>query len=104
MDNVYTPEPEPPLPPPHGPMTPFGLAIEAIALERQYQNKKHGIDGHSIGSWLLILEFELNEAKQAAIRPSFGRDNVIAEIIQIAAVAVAALEQHGVEELNGRQV
>lgn len=82
----------------------FTQAVDAIHIERRFQDKKHGPDGHTIGGWLLILESELNEAKLAAIKPGNGRDNVIAEIVQIAAVCVAALEQYGIDPLEGRQV
>lgn len=78
--------------------------IAAVANERAHQIDKHGADGHSIGSWLLIMEAELAEAKTAAIKPAEGRDNVINEIIQVIATGFACLEQHGVKPIGGRQV
>lgn len=78
--------------------------MAAIKAERDFQDEKHGTDSHPIGSWLLILESELAEAKEAAIKPASGRDNVIAEIIQIAAVCFACLEEHGIEPIEGRTV
>lgn len=78
--------------------------IAAVAAERVHQISKHGTDGHSIGSWLLIMEAELEEAKMAAIKPAKGRDNVINEIIQVIATGFACLEQHGVKPISGRQV
>lgn len=81
--------------------------MDAIFDERQFQDEKHGspaVNPHSVGSWLLTIEKELEEAKTAAVKGGHGRDNVINEIIQIAALCVACLEQHGVKELEGRTV
>jgi hypothetical protein len=82
-------------------------AFLAIIHERRFQDQKHGHPEdcpHSIGTWLFIMEAELAEAKLACIKGGQGRDNVISEIIQIAATAVACLEQHGVDEIEGRSV
>lgn len=61
-----------------------------------------GRGGHELGAWLVILESELNEAKVALVhggsKTTKGRDTIRAELVQIAAVAIAALEQHGVIE------
>lgn len=93
-------------------------AIEAIIKERRFQDEKYGAvtsfgadfpaipaqgpGGHELGAWLVILESELDEAKKALVhggsKTGKGRDTIRAEIVQIAAVALAALEQHGVEE------
>ena len=81
--------------------------FEAIQVERKFQDEKHGhpdANPHSIGSWLLTIEAELIEAKAACIKGGEGRDNVISEIIQIGALCVACLEQHGVESIKGRTV
>lgn len=83
-------------------------AIAAVDKERTYQDDKWGpisTHGHTLGEWLLILEAELFEAKTALIKGGEGRDSIRSELVQIAAVAMAALEQHGTEEPhNGRQV
>lgn len=82
-------------------------AICAIIEEREFQDKKHGhpdIAPHSLGAWALVIEAELIEFKGAIIKGGAGRDNAINELIQIAATCVAALEQHGVEEIHGRVV
>ena len=78
--------------------------FQEIVKEREFQDSKHGADGHSLGAWLLIVESELEEAKHAAVKPGAGRYNIISEIIQVAAVCFAALEQHGVKPLDGRRV
>lgn len=93
--------------------------MAAITRERQFQDAKYGPvleqdpesrilsqvqgrGGHELGSWLIIIEKELDEAKDAAIHGGMkgrtGRNTVRAELVQIAAVCVAALEQHGLEE------
>jgi len=82
----------------------FDAVIRAVMFERIHQIDKHGLGGHSIGAWLLIMEAELAEAKQAAIKPADGRDNVISEIIQVIATGFACLEQYGVKPIQGRQV
>lgn len=81
--------------------------FKAIVDERQFQDNKYGPvngkGGHSLAAWLIIIESELEEAKRAVVHGGHqsmqGRDSVRAELVQIAAVAVAALEQHGIREL-----
>ena len=81
--------------------------FHAIWEERKFQDDKYGPitgkGGHSLAAWLIIVESELNEAKLAVAHGGHqsreGRDSVRSELVQIAAVAVAALEQHGVKEL-----
>lgn len=89
--------------------------MNAIAQERKWQDDKYGpvlmhedndeipgTGGHPLGEWLIIIEKELDEAKDALVHGGFqtkkGRDSIRAEIVQIAAVCCAALEQHGIEE------
>lgn len=84
-------------------------AVAAIRKERLYGDNKHGPitgdGGHNLAGWLLLAEAELLEAKHALIKGSSGRDSVRAEIVQIAAICVAALEQHGlIDPHDGRQI
>lgn len=89
--------------------------FDAILAERAHQDDKYGPvtvliagevkqgpGGHEIPGWLIVIEKELAEAKQAATghgrRSMLGRHSSRAEILQIAAVCVAALEQHGLHE------
>jgi hypothetical protein len=84
-------------------------AICAILEERDFQDAKWGTPqrtgGHTLGEWAILLEFELNEFKQALVKGGEGRDSAHSELIQIAAVALSALEQHGVVNSNeGRKI
>ncbi len=94
--------------------------FSAILKERVRQDKKYGpvviapvvsgLDlpleqgpgGHEIPGWMLVLEKELDEAKDACIhgghQTAKGRNHARTEVLQVAAVCVAALEQHGVQE------
>ena len=85
--------------------------LAKILAERDYQNEKYGPvgtpdhcgpGGHSLAGWLIVIEKELAEAKDAATgngrREKTGRNTTRAEIVQIAAVCFAALEQWGMDE------
>lgn len=82
-------------------------AMNAVVDEREYQDQKHGpldTHGHTIGEWILIMEAELQEAKNALIKGGSGRNSVLHEIIQVTAVGFACLEQHGVREIKERSI
>lgn len=69
----------------------------AIDRERCWQERKWGTNlahPHSVAEWLLIVESELAEAKHGWVK-GIGDDEALRELVQVAAVAVAALEQHG---------
>ena len=82
--------------------------VTAVVEERRYQDGKFGNiqkTPHTIGEWILLIEAELAEAKEALIKGGAGRDSVRSEIVQVAALAVACLEQHGTNDTHeGRQV
>jgi len=44
----------------------------------------------------------LNEVKSALLKGGEGRNSVKSELIQVAALCFAALEQHGLEDSKGR--
>ena len=71
----------------------------AIDGERVYGDGRWGTieeHPHSIPGWILILERELAEAKDAWLD---GTENeALQEILQVISVGVACLEQHGVPE------
>ncbi len=77
----------------------------AIDSERDFQVQKHKDEQHSMGAWLLLIESELNEAKLASVKGGSGRNSIRSELIQVSALCVAALEQHGLHsDNNGREV
>lgn len=78
----------------------FEEVSREIRAERAFQDNKWGTiqdNPHAIGGWILLIEAELDEAKRALIKGGEGRDSVMQEILQIAALAHAALEQHGAD-------
>ena len=85
------------------------LALEALRTERCFQDNKHGTlesgkGAHTVGEWVLLIEAELEEAKCALIKGGTGRDSVLSEIVQVGALAVACLEQHGTREIKERSI
>jgi hypothetical protein len=70
--------------------------IAALANERAFQDRKHGAKPHDLSLWVLIIERELAEVKDAIIKKTY--DEARCELLQVGAVCVAALEQHGVIE------
>lgn len=85
----------------------FNAVVDLIGQERAHQNNKHGpIEQapHEAGTWLLLIEDELREAKQALIKGGNGRDTWTMELVQVAALCVAALEQHGLTDKEGRAI
>ena len=77
--------------------------FKAITEERNYQDQKWGTRFHDVGAWLLIMESELEEAKSAWCKAD-GKADVrsLEEIIQVAAIAVACLEHHALENQQAR--
>lgn len=85
--------------------TPFYTVVEAVAAERRFQDTKHGTDPHELGTWVLLIEAELNEAKAALIKGGEGRNSVRSELIQVAALCFATLEQYGTHSVHtGREI
>ena len=84
----------------------FSQVMWELLRERKFQDSKWGpIEAapHTLGEWIIIAEFELAEAKLALIKGGAGRDSIRAELIQTAAVLVAALEQHGTMSPNDKR-
>lgn len=79
--------------------------INAMLEERDWQDQKHGTNPHDMGTWLLLIESELDEAKLAAVKGGKGRNAVRHELIQVAALCMAALENHGLTSYHeGRDI
>ncbi|MFA5071112.1 MAG: hypothetical protein WC511_01940 [Candidatus Pacearchaeota archaeon] len=71
--------------------------IELIQQEREYQTKKYGTledKDQPFEGFLLVLEEEIKEAKLGWLKNKIGRDSGIHEVLQVAAVAFACLQQH----------
>ena len=75
----------------------FDEVAAIVKKERDRQDEKWGPFKHqNVAGYLLILEAELNEAKHGWMKNIEGDHSSLSEIVQIAAVAFACLEQHGV--------
>jgi NTP pyrophosphatase (non-canonical NTP hydrolase) len=71
--------------------------IHSILDERRAQEARWGIQRHSWPEWVAILTEEVGEAAHEAIEehwhPSGDLSRLRAELVQVAAVAVAMIEQ-----------
>jgi hypothetical protein len=76
--------------------------VQAIVHERAYQQARWDDAPHTVGEWLLIVEAELLEAKQAWVK-GHGNHEALTELVQVLAVGVACLEQHGVPPEDPRR-
>lgn len=63
---------------------------QLIVDERKYQEKKYGKQNHEPLKWLAILMEEVGEASKEVLECQMP--NYVEEMVQVAAVAVAALE------------
>lgn len=75
----------------------LSLVVDAIQREQNFQRQKWGDKPLSLEGYLLIIEGELEEAKQAW-RKSKGNDDCLRELLQVATVCIRALESHSVVE------
>ena len=78
----------------------FEEVVKSVKEERDFQDKKWGsLDEReqSIPGYLLILKKELIEAEDGWCKNVQGKHSSLAEMRQIAAVAIACLQQHGIE-------
>lgn len=76
-------------------MTNTDLVLEMVALERERQLGKWGRQHHPDPVWIAILGEEFGEAAQEVLRGHFGGkddEDLLAELVQVAAVAVAHIE------------
>ena len=74
--------------------------LQEVAKERQRQDAKWGVQRHNPLTWLAILGEEVGEVNKAVLENIFskkGLENYREELIQVAAVAVAAIESLGDE-------
>ncbi len=85
----------------HAPIRPKSPQAIGLALtkERRHQDRKYGSParrGLSVAEYLQIARAELDEA-QASMTDG-DEENALRELLQVIAVGVACLEQHGVVE------
>jgi hypothetical protein len=72
--------------------------LQEVLIERHKQESKWGQQNHSPVEWLMILGEEVGEANKAALEKHFSYVGVTTyeeyrkELIQVAAVAIAAIE------------
>lgn len=74
------------------------FAFSLVSTERDRQVRKHGLQDYNTDEeWLAILVEEVGEAAQAVVEKRFrgGGENLVKEIVQVAAVAVSWLEKRG---------
>lgn len=70
--------------------------MAAIANELAHQDSKWGAGRpQSLAGYLLILQHEINEAINGWMKNAEGRHAPLAEVVQVAAVAIRALEDYG---------
>jgi NTP pyrophosphatase (non-canonical NTP hydrolase) len=72
-------------------------ALEDVIEERVRQEQKWGVQNHDPFKWAAVLGEEVGEVNKAILEMHFGEDpamvaDVRAELIQVAAVAVAFVE------------
>jgi len=71
--------------------------FQAICAEREYQDEKWGAHKPlSLPGFLLVIERELQEAKEGWLKNHTGRNAPLNELVQVAATCFAALERYGV--------
>ncbi len=71
----------------------------AIQNERKYQDKKWGHVRKDLPAWLLVMEAELAEAKEAWVKNKGPADmEALQEVLQVVACGVACLEDCGLWE------
>lgn len=78
----------------------YDAIFAAIVHEREYQTRKWGSVAehpHEVAGYIALMQSELAEAHQAWCKGRFGVDD-LREVLQVIAVGVACLEQHGVRE------
>lgn len=70
--------------------------MQEVLMERDYQDAKWGVQDRSPVEWLAILAEEFGEVSQEVVDIHFGREfdfsNYRKELVQLAAVAAAAVE------------
>lgn len=72
--------------------------FDDIIAERRRQDAKWGVQAHAPATWFIILAEEVGEAARTLLE---DRSNWRKELVQVAAVAVAAIEAYDEEATRG---
>lgn len=86
----------------HDPIEVYHRVLE----ERAFQDSKYlpiEENPHDRGTWWLLIHAELEEARQALVKGGEGRNSFENELVQVAALCFAALEQHGLMGVEGKR-
>ena len=75
----------------------------AIKEERYWQDAKWGEQRHSPWYWLCVLMEEVGEASKATIADTVNWKQYRKELVEVAAVAVAAIEDNDHDEMERLQ-
>lgn len=95
-------------------LLPLSVVQELVALERMSQDQKWGVQTHTPLKWMAILMEEVGEYANAYLEHGVGPggngldhieidEHMIEEMVQVAAVAVAAIQDLSAQ-LNRSQV
>ena len=74
--------------------------FDKIKEERLKQIEKFGPNSQhqqSVEGYMLVIQNQLHEALDGWMKNTHGRNSSLTKILQIAAVAVSCLEDHGIE-------
>jgi hypothetical protein len=70
-------------------------AYARIDCVRDLQDERHGDHKHSVCEWIAVLQVQLDKAKTAWY--NHGEPEAYSRIVDVAATAVAALEQQNAD-------
>ena len=82
-----------------------GSVLDEVHAERKRQEAKWGEQNLDPATWLMVLGEEVGEANKAVLETIFGHDHLDhyrEELIQVAAVAVRAIENYDRERAGGK--
>ena len=82
------------------PLDELEAVFGAITRERQYQDAKWGTideNPHRISEWIVIMKRGIDETVKGMVDFP-GHEEALKEILQVVAVGVACLQQHGIVE------
>jgi hypothetical protein len=76
--------------------------VDAIRKEMEHQDTKYGKNKpQSFPGFTLLLRKELDESEDGWVKNTEGRDSALAEMTQVAALAIRCLMKYGTEGCPG---